>query len=66
MRIQQDITRQGAHLVLTLTEQPSGRVLGRRVWENATQYISGEEDGVVAILVPISSELHIKPNVGAW
>lgn len=62
MRIQQDITREGAHLVLTLTEQPSGRVLAKRVWENAAQYIRSEADGVVAILVPISVELDIKPG----
>ena len=62
MRIQQDISRAGNHIVLTLTEQPSGRVLAKRVWENAAQYIRSEEDGVVAILVPVSVELDIKPG----
>lgn len=62
MRIQQTIAREGANLVLTLTEQPSGKVLATRVWENAAQYISLEADGVVQLVVPISSELNIRPG----
>ena len=62
MRILQTISQQGAHLVLTLTEQPSGRVLARRVWEGAAKYIRDEHDGTLIIRVPISSELGIRPK----
>lgn len=67
MRIQQTIERAGANLVLTLTEQPSGRVLATRVWENAAQYIEESDvDGYLTIRAPISSELNVKPEVWEW
>jgi hypothetical protein len=62
MRIKQTIARAGAHLVVTLTEQPSGKRLAQRVWENCAQYIQGERDGFVHVKIPVSCELDIKPG----
>lgn len=65
MRIKQTIAREGAHLVLTLTEQPSGRVLARRVWEDAAKYMAphmvDEGTGYIALRVPLEAELNVKP-----
>ncbi len=65
MRITQTITREGANLVLTLTEEPSSRVLSKRVWEGAAKYLRptmpNVPAGYIALLVPEKAGLNVKP-----
>jgi len=66
MRVQQNATREGNDIVLTLTEQPSGRVLGKRVYENAAQYFQhiqrrGDQE-VMVIEIPVLAKLNIRPG----
>lgn len=63
MKIQQTVTQEGHHLVLTLTEYPSGKVLARRVWEDASKYVcqSHAEDHI-QLLIPKQTGLDIKED----
>ncbi len=62
MKIRQTIEREYPHLVLTLTEYPSGKILATRTWENAAQYTDYEDDENFHLVVPKSKGINIKPG----
>lgn len=65
MKISQTITVEGVNLILTLTEHSTGRVLARRVWEDAGKYVcesSALPPGYVQLLIPSRAGIDIKPG----
>ena len=62
MKVLQTVTREGDHLILSITEHPSGRVLARRVWEGAGKYVRPQSlKGTLTLVIPERSGLDIKP-----
>ena len=63
MKVIQTIAVEALDVVLTLTEQSSGRVLARRVWQDAAKYINLQTpEGVITLTLPQQVGLNIKPG----
>jgi len=63
MKVQQFVERVGNDLVLVVREHPSGREMGRRVWEGAARYLVAQPlRGHVELRLPQRSGLDIKPT----
>ena len=63
MKVQQFVEQVGPDLVLVLREHPSGREMGRRVWEGAARYLVRDPlQGHVELRMPQRSGLDIKPG----
>jgi len=63
MKVSQQVTREGDDIVLRLHEQPSGRLIGTRVWTDAAKYLRPMAvKGYLTLMVPEKAGLNIKPG----
>lgn len=63
MKITQQATLEGDDIVLRLHEQPSGKLLGERVWKDAAKYLLPmHAEGYLTVKVPYRAGLNIKPG----